>query len=259
MSLPAIVLAGERPGGNALARHFGLPAGVLVEVAGAPCITRTIAALNASTSIHGGIICGPDHATRATSPAVRAVLATGDFLWIPPADGPAESALSALETLAQRPVLMTAADHALLTPEIVDTFCNLALGTEADFVAGLVPYPIVRKAFPESKRTVLKFSDGEYCGSNLFLIRTEEGARLLAFWQRIQQFRKKPWRMATAIGPGTMIRYLTRRLSLAQTLDAISERAGCRVNTVEILNPRAAVDVDSLADHALAEKILLAC
>lgn len=259
MSLPAIVLAGERPGGNDLARHFGLPAGVLVEVAGVPCITRALAALNASASIQGGLLCGPDPATRATSDVIRGLLARGDFSWLPPEGGPAESALAALESLSRYPVLMTAADHALLTPEIVDGFCSLALGTDADFVVGLVPYAVVRDAFPGSKRTVLKFSDGEYCGSNLFLIRTEQGARLLAFWQRIQQFRKKPWRMATAIGPGTLIGYLTGRLSLARALHTVGERAGCRVGHVEILNPRAAVDVDSLSDHALAEQILLAC
>jgi hypothetical protein len=36
----------------------------------------------------------------------------------------------------------------------------------------------------------------------------------------------------------------------------VGERAGCRIEHVEILNPRAAVDVDSVADHALAEQIL---
>ena len=225
MSIQAIVLAGERPGGNALARAFDLPSSVLVEVAG-------------------------------TSPVIRAVLDNTNFRWLPPESGPAESALAALGTLDAGPVLLTAADHALLTPEIVDHFVSLALVSDADFVVGLVPYPIVRKAFPESKRTVLKFADEQYCGSNLFLIRTARGGRLLEFWQHIQQHRKQPWRMATAIGVGTLTAYLTGRLTLAAALDRISERAGCRVGYVEVLNPRAAVDVDSVADHALAERIL---
>ena len=62
MNLPAIVLAGERPGGNPLAKAFGQPAGVLVEVAGKPCITRVIESLMTSEHVDGGIICGPEAA-----------------------------------------------------------------------------------------------------------------------------------------------------------------------------------------------------
>ena len=131
-----------------------------------------------------------------------------------------------------------------------------ALTLEADFVVGLVPYPVVRAAYPESKRTVLKFTDGEFCGSNLYMVRTHDGVRLLELWRTIQQHRKKPWRLATAIGLGTLLGYLTGRLKLTDALDAFSERAGCRIAHVEILTARAAVDVDSLADHALAEQIL---
>ncbi|MGD8832131.1 MAG: NTP transferase domain-containing protein [Pseudomonadales bacterium] len=259
MSVPAIVLAGERPGGNALAKTFGEPSGVLVDVAGKPCITRTIEALMASTSVYRGILCGPDPATRAMSPVIRELLETTPFTWLPPQEGPAQSALAALGTLDPQPVLLTAADHALLTPQIVDGFCRLALLTDADFVVGLVPYPLVKAAFPQSRRTVLKFADGAYCGSNLFMIRTPLGNRLLTFWRDIQQHRKKPWRMATAIGLGTLAAYLTGRLTLQAALEAVGDRAGCRVAHVEVLEPRAAVDVDSVADHALAEEILGGC
>jgi len=258
VSVPAIVLAGERPGGNALAKAFDLPSSVLVEVAGHPCIVRTIAALVDSRTVDGGVICGPDPATRATSPVIRAVLDNTNFSWLPPENGPAESALAAFESVGEAPMLLTAADHALLTPEIVDNFVNLALLSEADFIVGLVPYRIVREAFPDSKRTVLKFSDGQFCGSNLFMIRTTRGANLLRFWRDLQQHRKKPWRMATAIGPGTLIAYVTGRLPLSRALETVSERCDCRVAHLEILNARAAVDVDSVADHALAERILSA-
>jgi len=259
MTLPAIVLAGERPGGNALARHFELPSGVLVDVAGQPCISRVIDSLNASTSISGGLICGPDETVRKASPTLEEILRNPGFSWLAPEAGPAESALASLAALPDRPVLLTAADHALLTPDIVDSFCNLALITEADFIVGLVPYTIVREAFPESRRTVLKFRDGEYCGSNLFMVRTDVGHHLLEFWRAIAQHRKRPWRMASEIGPGTLFAYLTGRLTLADTLERISEKAGCRVAHVELLAPRAAVDVDSPADHALAEQILGEC
>jgi molybdopterin-guanine dinucleotide biosynthesis protein A len=259
MSIPAIVLAGERPGGNVLARHFGLSSGVLVEVAGRSCIRRVLETLAAASSVDGGRLSGPDEATLRESDEIQALVQDTSFSWSPPQSGPAESVLSTLATLPERPVLLTAADHALLTPEIVDNFCNLTLRSDADFIVGLVPYSRVRGAFPDSKRTVLKFSDGEYCGSNLFMIRTHEGARLLEFWKTIAQHRKKPWRMAREIGISTLLGYLTGRLTLARALQKISEKSGCRVAHVEVLAPRAAVDVDSIADHALAERVLSKC
>ena len=42
MTLPVIVLAGERPGGNPLARALGKDAGILVEVAGKSCVERVL-------------------------------------------------------------------------------------------------------------------------------------------------------------------------------------------------------------------------
>jgi hypothetical protein len=259
MSIPAIVLAGERPGGNALAQHLGLASSVLVDVAGQTSLRRVMETLAVSSSVEGGRLCGPDATIVHDSEEVQQILEQSSLTWCPPEAGPAESVLATLATIPERPVLLTAADHALLTPEIVDTFCNLTLLSDADFIVGLVPYARVREAFPDSKRTVLKFADGEYCGSNLFMIRTAEGARLLEFWKTIAQHRKKPWRMAREIGIGTLFRYLSGRLTLADTLARISEKAGCRVGHVEVLAPRAAVDVDSVADHELAEQILGAC
>jgi hypothetical protein len=156
-------------------------------------------------------------------------------------------------------VLITSADHALLTPEIVDAFCGLALTVEADFVVGLVPWEHVRTAYPTSRRTLLRFADATYCGSNLFMVRTAAGAGVVEFWRRMQSHRKQPLRMAREIGLGTLIAYLTRRLTLAGALGRVGRLAGCTIGHVALNQARAAVDVDSLADHALAEEILATC
>jgi len=34
----------------------------------------------------------------------------------------------------------------------------------ADAVVGLAPYALVRELFPDMRKTVLRFSDDEYCG-----------------------------------------------------------------------------------------------
>jgi hypothetical protein len=53
-----------------------------------------------------------------------------------------------------------------------------------------------------------------------------------------------------------LLRYLFGRLTLESALESLSRAMGCRVGYVLIDTPRAAVDVDSIADRDLAVKIL---
>ncbi|MEQ8661598.1 MAG: NTP transferase domain-containing protein [Gammaproteobacteria bacterium] len=256
--LPAIVLAGERPGGNALARALGIEAGVLAPVAGRTCVERVLAALRASESVRGGLLVGPRAEVRARSAVIAVLLERGDFAWLAPADGPAASAATAFAALADRPVLLTSGDHALLTPAIVDTFCTRAQALEADLVTGLVAWDAVRAAWPESRRTLLRFADGACCGSNLFLLRTPRAAAALAFWRGVEHDRKRPWRIARRLGGAALLRYLGGRLTRDAAFALLSRRAGATIVPLMLNAPCAAVDVDSLADRELAERIIRA-
>jgi len=223
----SIILAGERPGGSALSLAFNIPASVLVPVAGKPCLQRVMDAIKESEQAQGGLIIGPTAEVLEQSEALQKLLQDPNFQWLEPATGPASSALLGLEKLSHYPALLTAGDHALLTGEIVDDFCSQAKGLATyDFVIGFVPYELVKAAWPESKRTVLKFSNGH------------------------------PWRIARRFGPMALLRYLFRRLTLDDALQALSEASGCRIGYVRLEHARAAVDVDSIEDQQLAEKIL---
>lgn len=255
--LAFVVLAGERPGGSPLALAMGVAAGVLVDVAGQTAIERVFAALRASTCTGEGLLCGPLQSIVADSAHLQALLAPGDIRWMAPATGPAASAVSALEQQGSYPALITTADHALLTGAMIDAFCQRALAQDADFVVGLVPYDCVRTAFPESKRTVLRFSDGGYCGSNLFCVRSERGLKALLFWRQVESLRKRPWKIARHLGLFTLLRYQLGRLRSADAFALLSRKAGCTLAFVELQIARAAVDVDSVADRELAEQLLL--
>ena len=270
----SIILAGERPGGSPISHAFNVAASVMVPVAGKPSLSRVMQAVEDSQQVGGGIICGPSADIVAASVELQSVLQNPDFQWLAPASGPAASALSALEKLDHFPALLTAGDHALLTPEIVDSFCSqvisLSLGAGAtrkpssnssgepgyDLVIGFVPYELVKATWPESRRTVLKFSNGQFCGSNLFAIVNKEGRKALDFWRQAEADRKHPWRIARRFGFMALILYLLRRLSLEDALRGLSEAAGCRIGHVKVGFARAAVDVDSIEDQQLAEQIL---
>ena len=258
MPIPALVLSGERPGGSSLARAFDVPAGALVPVAGRPAIARGIAALRASRMVQGGRLCGPEKSVVAASPCLQSLLAPGDFVWMAPEAGPAASVAAALEVLGRFPVLVTTGDHALLTPAVIDTFCRQALHRDEDALIGLVPFETVMAAFPETHRTALRFAGGSWCGTNLFLFRTREGLRAARFWREVEALRKHPWKIARALGPVVLLRYLARRLDLTEALATLAERSGCRIGHVALDEPRVAVDVDTVGDQKLAERILLA-
>ena len=219
---------------------------------------RVIETLESSTTVSGGILCGPAKTVYDSTPELGRILQGTAFEWMPPRTGPSASAVAGIEKLGRFPILLTAGDHALLTPAIVEDFCNRASQQDADLVFGLAPYALVREAYPDSKRTVLRFSDGAWCGTNLFAILTREGKAGPAFWSSVEADRKRPWRMARKIGPGLILKFFLGRLTLESVLQALSRAMGCRVGCVVIENPRVAVDVDSVADRDLAEKILLA-
>ena len=254
----AAVLAGERPGGSDFSRELQLPASVLVDVAGKTAVARVIETLELSKSVSGGLLCGPAEDVYRANPEFRQILENTAFDWLAPATGPSASAVAAIKQLDHFPTLLTAGDHALLSAEMVDDFCTEAGQLDVDVVVGLVPYALVKTAFPQSKRTVSRFSNGQYCGSNLFAILNPKGAAGPVFWRQLEAERKRPWRMASKIGAGTLMRYLLGRLSLENAMNSLSGMMGCKVGYVVIENPRAAVDVDSVEDLKLAQQLLLA-
>jgi GTP:adenosylcobinamide-phosphate guanylyltransferase len=253
----AVVLAGERPGGSAISRELGLAASVLVDVAGKSALARVIDAIEASEMVEGGLLSGPVEKIYRDNKEFQQILGGSSLQWTAPESGPSASALAALEKLDRFPVLLISGDHALLSPGLVDFFCREAVKIDADVVFGLAPYATVHAAFPESKRTVLKFSDGQYCGTNLFAIMNRKGKAGPAFWRELEAHRKRPWRVARRLGLGLLLRYLFGHLSLERGLESLTRAMGCRMGCVRIDVARAAVDVDSVADRDLAEKILL--
>jgi len=254
------VLAGERPGGSALSRAFNVSASVMVPVAGQSALARVLGAVHESRRAIPAIICGPAADAVGRDPQLERLLAQSGFEWRAPEAGPAASAVAAVTAAAAYPVLLTAGDHALLQPAIIDDFCTsvdvLNARQEYDFVIGFVPHALVRSAWPQSKRTVLRFSDGGFCGSNLFAVLNPDGLKALAFWRRAEADRKHPWRIARRFGLAALIRYVLRRLSLPAALESLSTASGCRIGWVAVEHARAAVDVDSVADQQLAHHIL---
>jgi GTP:adenosylcobinamide-phosphate guanylyltransferase len=222
-------------------------------------LVRVIRALRASTSIDRIAVSIDDPDALEQISEIRELEARGEVTQHASLRSPSRSVHDALKNhwLGDR-VIVTTADHALLTPKIVDHFAACAEESDADLVVGVVAESVLRSSHPSTTRTYLRFRDGGYSGANLFAFRSQQALRAAEFWTRAEAFRKQPWRLASAFGPMTLLLFALRRLSLEETLERASRVIGCRIRAVHLPFAEAAIDVDRPSDLDLVSEILAA-
>lgn len=253
----ALVLAGSRGGArDPVATAAGVPLKALAPVAGTAMLERVAAALAGSRGINIIAVCGVPEALALRLPGIATLYSEGRLVFLAATPSPSLSVAAALERLGT-PLLVTTADHALLCPEMVERFLA-DVPENADAVVGLANAAVIRAAFPSSRRTLLRFRDGAWSGCNLFLFRNAAAAGVVNYWRRLEDERKRPWRMLRLISLNLALRHLLGLLSLQQALDGLGRRTSTVLAAVELPWAEAAVDVDSLNDLVLAEERLMA-
>jgi CTP:molybdopterin cytidylyltransferase MocA len=256
MPSTVLLLAGNRGGIDPVAAVASVPHKALAPVDGQPLIAHVLRTLSAMPEIHHILLVCDDPEALRRAEAVTDAEAKGILVMMPAAASPSRSVAAILDKAEfAPPMLVTTADAALLTPEMVRHFWA-ALPADADIAAAVTSGGGVRSRFPESRRTFLKFRDGDFCGCNLFALTSVDARRVVAFWRRLEDHRKRPLAMAAMVGPGVILAYLLRRLSLASAARHLSRRTTARAAIVPIPFPEAAVDVDKPADIAVAERVL---
>jgi len=256
-SFTAVVLAGERttPSTDPLANAAGVISKVLVPIAGVPVIERVLDSIERFDTVNRRMLVGPTAKTLAAAPQIGARIDSGTWTWIAPTEGPAASASAAFDAIGtDGRIVLTTADHAFLTPAILDHFCRESLATGADFAVGLARRSDVAAMFPRTRRTGWHFSDDTYCGCNLFAVLRPAGHSVTGFWRHVEKERKRPWRILRMLGVGLFARYLAGRLSLRDALAEVGRRTQCRIAPVVLPHAEAAVDVDSIEDWRLVNE-----
>lgn len=243
----AILLAGARPGADALAEAQGVASKAQILVAGVPMITRVAETLLACPAVARVVVL------TQRPEDVRNLLPVSDRLTL------RESAGSIAQTIARFagddaapwPLFVTTADHPLLTPRTVAAFLD-GVGRQDDVGLGVVFRSVVQRRFPASRRTWIRVGDGDFTGANLFAFRGPRALAVLALWAGVERSRKTGWRLVARLGPWLLVRALLRWVTLQGALDEAGARLGARVRAVPLDDPLAAVDVDKPADLALA-------
>lgn len=240
-----LILAGQREGVvDPLCAETGEARKALIPILGRPMLSYVLDALDAAS------LKAPYHVSGCPA-------SVDDRLTqAPSAPGPAGSALAALSGGISFPVLMTTADHPLLTADMVSEFMTKSQETKADFCLGLAEEAVIQPAYPHVKRTYLRFADHAVSGCNLFYIANERGLAAIEFWKDAQHFRKQPLKLARKISLPLFWRYWRGKLTLAAALDYASKTLGITAAPVLMSIPEAAIDVDKPSDRILVEAIL---
>lgn len=226
----------------------------LIPIAGQTMLERVARALLASPDIGSIVIMA--QAPEALKAGLSADLA-GDaaIRFVESGDGIASSIHSVAGTdIAPWPVLATTADNALLTPDILDAFFR-GLGGQ-DVAVGVVERRTMLAAYPDARRTWLKFRGGAYSGANLFALRNDAARPALALWSTVEKDRKKGWKIFARFGPWLLLRALSRTIRFEDAMARAGERLSLRAAPVVLPFAEAAIDVDKPGDLELVTRIL---
>lgn len=241
----ALILAGSRAEADPLAASEGVSHKALILLEGRPLLARVHAAL-AEAGIERIAVSANDPQVVALARALGAEV-------IAPERGPSGSVARAYAQLGA-PLLVTTADHALLQARWVRDFVA-ETPKGADVAVLMAARGAVEAALPGTRRTWLRFADGEWSGCNLFHIASTRGSLAIATWQQVEAERKRPWRIAARLGVGTLWSYWRGRLTLADALARLGHRIGIEAALVAAHDGLAAVDVDKARDLADVRRI----
>jgi GTP:adenosylcobinamide-phosphate guanylyltransferase len=246
----AVLLAGSRPGGDPLSRSLGVDYKPLLPLAGEAMVLRPLRALLAAPEI-GEVLVLTQQVERLAGvlpadPQVR-LATSGKTIAATLADLLSDPA-------TPFPLLVTTADHALLTPAMITEFTAASVG--CDLALGVVSRTAMRRRFPDAQRTWINIGGEGYSGANLFALNTSRAALGVERWRAIEQDRKKGWRVLLQFGLPLFLGAVLRIRNLDRTMAALGRRVGLDARAVVMSDPLAAIDVDKPADHLLVSAIL---
>lgn len=257
--LTAILLAGSRPGTDPLAAAAGIVWKALVPVGGRPMVDRVARVLLAHPRIGTVVLMAQRPDELMAHPQTRWMADEPRIRPVESGQGISSSLLAFVEggePGARLPALVTTADNVLLDRAMIDAFLA-GVGT-ADVAAAMVERGVLLPAYPQSRRTWLRFRAGAWSGANLFWLGTARAGAALRKWSAIEQDRKKGWKIISAFGPALLLGAGLRLLTVHQAIARAGKRLGVTARIVAMPIAEACIDADKPEDVALIETIIAA-
>ncbi|HHX94470.1 MAG TPA: NTP transferase domain-containing protein [Clostridia bacterium] len=155
-------------------------------------------------------------------------------------------------------VLVASGDIPLINTAAVKWFIEACMEAgEADFYYPIVERSLSESKFPGAHRTYINFVEGSFTGGNVFLMRPEIVESRVHLADELISLRKDPVGLCKTIGPGFILKFLLRRLTIQEAEEKFSQLLGFKGVAVKCIYPEIGMDVDKPSDLDLVEQVLL--
>ena len=154
-------------------------------------------------------------------------------------------------------VLILTTDLPFLTADALNVFLQ-ACPPDADIALPIMTEAEFTSRFPGTQNEYARLRDGGYTLGCAFVV---DGAALLrneAHLRALFDARKSQWQMARLIGFGTILKFVTRRLTVEDLEAKASAIAGCRGIAIRHMPPELAYDIDLPAEYEYARRHIAA-
>ncbi len=240
--MKAVITAGARIEG-AFAELAGTRVKALARVRGATMLERVIDALRASGVSRLAVVGGEE---------VRAACGALVENFIAESLSGNENLVRALRAWPddETPLLYATSDLPYVDTHAVGDFLKrVPPGTLA---VALADFPRFATRFPDAPPFGVTLAGERVVNGGLFSIPRGTAEKLAAIARRLFDARKRPWVMASFIGPLTLGRFLFGRLSIAHLEAKTTRVLGVPASGVRDCSPELAFDVDTVAEYRYA-------
>ena len=211
-SVVAAVSAGWSPSeDDPLAEHTQGRSKALIPIAGKAMIAYVVDALAGSRYIQHIIIVALEPGEARFPVPVKLVPNAGDI--VSNAEAGIQCALAHYPGLDA--ILLSSSDVPTITPAIVDAFIEECFQTDHDLYYSIVERSVMESRFPRSRRSFVHLREGDFAGGDILLIRPSLVINRRELWEKLALARKSALRQARMLGPGTFLKLVARRLSIA--------------------------------------------
>lgn len=257
VSIAVVILTGGRDGHQELLSGTGISCKALLPVGGKPMVQSVIDAVEASqyeTEIY----------LSTSDDSVEQLAKAQGLNTLNNATTAARSFLAALNQLPEKKhdyVLFISADHPLLTTEMIDYFVEQAIADGADITAAMIPKSLVKKHYPDAKRSFLQLKNDGYSGGNLYLVNQATFNGSPEILEELDQHRKQKWKPIVKhllTKPWLLFLFAIRQLDVHRVVHLAEPFLHCRCGVVVMPWAECCMDVDKVSDQILAEEILAA-
>lgn len=153
-------------------------------------------------------------------------------------------------------LIVITCDIPLITAKAIEHFITEASKTNVD-----ISYPIIERLvcegkYPEAKRTYASLKDGDFTGGNIIMINPYKIQALEKNIRTLIKYRKNPIKMIRALGPGLVLKMISKQLDTKQLEAYIKERFNIECRAIITPYPEVGSDIDHIEDIKILEKYI---